>query len=116
MATERDGAQVFPDPDLGPKSWAPCNYCFIKFSPKHMVEVPEATHTPFTHPIPWGGGYQADPPRTFLPLRTTSVPNFVLIYAVVWILIENTHSDIAVPVNYKIYGGHQTKFWVSFLI
>ena len=37
------------------------------------------------------------PPRTFLPSRTTSMPNFVQIRPEVWIYIDNihTHRDIA---------------------
>ena len=63
MATEVQGAQVLPDPDLGPrkltcltKSGVPCNFCFIKFLPECTVEAPEAPHTPFTHPVPGVGG------------------------------------------------------------
>ena len=60
-----------------PKSWptptklgVPCNFCFIKFSPKYMVEAPEAPWTSFTHPIPKGWGYQVETPsRTFPPLE-----------------------------------------------
>ena len=49
MALEGHGAQVLPDPDLGPekvtrpiKSGVPSNYCLIKFLPKCMAEAPEA--------------------------------------------------------------------------
>ena len=63
MAPEGQEAQVLPDPDLGPekvtcptKSGVPCNFCFIKFLPKRMVEAPEAPHTPFMHPVPRGWG------------------------------------------------------------
>ena len=67
MSPEGHGAQVLPDPDLGPKkvtnptkSGAPCNFCFIKFLPKCMAEAPETPYTPFTHPVPGGRGYWVD--------------------------------------------------------
>ena len=58
------------------KSGAPCNFCF-----KCQNEWLRLLYlrTPFTHPIP---------PRTFPPLRTTSMPNFILIRPAVWISIE----------------------------
>ena len=74
----------------GPKRWptltksgVPCNFCFIKFLPKCTAEAPE---TPCTRG--WGvlGWY---PPRTFLPSRTTYLPNFIKIHPAVWISIEN---------------------------
>ena len=53
-APEAHGAQVFPDPDLGSykvthpnKLGVPCNFCFLKFSPKCMAEAPEAPQAPF---------------------------------------------------------------------
>ena len=74
MAPEVQGAQVLPDPDLGPekvtrptKSGAPCNFCFIKFSPKRTVEAPEAPRTPFTHPVPRGVGVPGQNPPKILP-------------------------------------------------
>ena len=73
MAPEGQGAQVLPDPDLGPKkvtrpikSGVPCNFFFIKISPKRTVEAPEAPRTPFTHPVPGGVGV---PPQEPSPLE-----------------------------------------------
>ena len=67
----------------GPKRWptptklgAPCNFCIIKFLPKCTVEAPEAPRTPFTHPVPKGGGYGVkNPPRTF-PLEDHLLAKF----------------------------------------
>ena len=76
MSPEGHGAQVLPDPDLGPKkvtpptkSGAPCNYCFIKFLPKCTAEAPEAPQTPFMHPVPRGWGYRVETPQESSPLE-----------------------------------------------
>ena len=69
MSPEGHGAQVLPDPDLGllkvtpTKSGVPCNFCFIKFLPKHMAEAPETPGTPFMHPVPGGGEYWVETPQ-----------------------------------------------------
>ena len=72
MSPEGHGAQVLPDPDLGPKkvthptkSGAPGNFCFIKFLPKCTAEAPETPCTPFMHPVPGGGvgGYCVETPQ-----------------------------------------------------
>ena len=84
----------------GPESWptptklgAPCNFCFIKFSPKHNVAAPEAPCTPFTHPVPGGGSTGLKPPKNLPPpLRTISMPNLIQICPAVRISIENTHT------------------------
>ena len=48
----------------------PCNFCFIKFSPKRTVEAPEAPRTPFTHPVPGGVGVPGrNPPKNLPPLE-----------------------------------------------
>ena len=83
------GQKRWPTPT---KSGAPCYFCFIKFLPKHMAVAPETPRTPFMHSILRGVGVLGwKTPRTFLPLRTTYVPNFIKIHPVVWISIENIH-------------------------
>ena len=70
MSPEGHGAQVLQIRIWGPKRWptptksgAPCNFCFIKFLPKCTAEAPETPCTPFTHPVPGGGGYWVDNPQ-----------------------------------------------------
>ena len=76
MASEEHGAQVLPDPDLGPKRWpsptksgVPCHFCLVNFLPKHRVEAPEAPRSPLCTPYLGGGGTGSTPPRTFTPLK-----------------------------------------------
>ena len=91
--SRRTWAQVLPDPDLGPKKVTriALQLLFDEVFDKSKAEAPEAPHTPFMHPVP--GGYRVKKPRTFPPLRTTSVPNFIRIYPAVWISVENKHTN-----------------------
>ena len=59
--------------------------------PKCTTEAPETPCTPFTHPVPGGGGTGLIPPRAFLPPKTTFLPNFIKIHPAIWISIENLH-------------------------
>ena len=91
MAPEVHRAQVLPDLDMGSKevTWGPgpsgfgarkgnppllnqgrpATFVLLKFSPKHMVEAPEAPQTHFTHPIPGGWGAGLKPPQEPSPLK-----------------------------------------------
>jgi len=65
----------------------------LKFSLMNKVCWDSQTSlTLFTHPIPRGGVLGQKKPRTFLPSRTTSVPNFIAIRPAGRISIENTHT------------------------
>ena len=67
----------FRGPQTRPNSYAlPSNVCFSKILPNRTVEAPEAPRTPIMHHVP-GWGYRVKKTRTFPPLRTTSVPNFI---------------------------------------
>ena len=80
--------------DLPPLNWGHTETFVYKVLPKCTPVAPDSPHTPFLHPVPAGvGGTGPKKPRTFPPLRTTSVPNFIAIHQVVWISTENKHTD-----------------------
>ena len=89
------------------KSGAPCNFYFLKITPKCMAEAVEATWTPFMHPIPRVWGVPGQPPRTFQPSKTTSMPNYIPIRPKVWTSIKNTHTSC--PLYSRIWWGAFSK-------
>ena len=100
MAPEGQGAQVLPDPDLGPEKVTrpyqircALQLLFNKVFAKTHGWGSRGTLYPLYAPRTRGVGVPVrNPPRTFPPSRTTSVPNFVPIRPAVWISIENRHT------------------------
>ena len=59
------------------------------------------------HPIPRVWGVPGQPPRTFQPSRTTSMPNYIPIRPKVWTSIKNTHTSC--PLYSRIWWGAFSK-------
>ena len=72
----------------------PCNFCFIKFSPKRMAESPEAPWTYIMHPVP--GGSSWTPPRG---------PPLFQISSSSWDLYREHTDRHTLPFIYKLSAG-----------
>jgi hypothetical protein len=88
-AAEIMNLKMWPAPT---KTGAPYNFCFIKFLPNRMAEATEARQTMFRAPLTRGLGCGVESQlRTFPPLGSILMPNFIEIGPVVWIYIADTH-------------------------
>ena len=90
------GLRFFQIKIWGPKRWPvpPLNWGCPSFCQNAQLRLQRQPAPPFRVQYLWSRGYRVDPPRTFLPSRTTSMANFIAIHPVVWISIESkqTHT------------------------